>query len=133
MNRDIYRQIRCAEPPSLTLNVSRDRELTASLGNLGQFLTTLIIKNLFLYIQSNFLYIQSSFPYDQPDAFAVQSLTTQGEMLQGRSGLGSQQVQMCHVSYHSKAKIGPVFPMPWVPVTRRSAQRDICRTQCCRL
>ncbi|KAK4812466.1 LOW QUALITY PROTEIN: hypothetical protein QYF61_026459 [Mycteria americana] len=48
-SRDSFNQIRLLRARSnLTLNVARDGASTASLGNLGQCLTTLIVKNFFL-------------------------------------------------------------------------------------
>ena len=48
MSRDIFTWISVLHDPSnLAVKVSRDGASTASLGNLGQGLTTLILKNFF--------------------------------------------------------------------------------------
>jgi len=49
MNRDIFHQSRVLRAPSnLALNTARKGTATASLGNLGQGLTTPIVENFFL-------------------------------------------------------------------------------------
>ena len=49
MGRDPFHQSRLLQAPSnLTLNPAREGAATASLGNLGQGLTTLIVKNFFI-------------------------------------------------------------------------------------
>jgi len=49
MGRDIFHQTRVLRAPSnLALNPAREGTATASLGNLGQGLTTLMVKNFFL-------------------------------------------------------------------------------------
>jgi len=49
MSRDIFHQTRVLRAPSnLALSTAREGAATASLGNLGQSLTTLRVKN-FLY------------------------------------------------------------------------------------
>ena len=56
MNRDTYSWVRVlSAPSSLVLSVSRDEAPTASLGNLCQCLTTLIIKYFFLISNLNLL------------------------------------------------------------------------------
>lgn len=48
-SRDIFHQIRWLRTPSnLTVHISRDGALIIPVGNLFQFITTLIVKNLFL-------------------------------------------------------------------------------------
>jgi len=48
MRRDIFHQTRVLRAPSNpTLNTAREGADTASLGNLGQGLTTLMVKNFF--------------------------------------------------------------------------------------
>jgi len=49
MGRDPFHQSRVLKAPSsLALNTDREGAATASLGNLGQGLTTLRVKNFFL-------------------------------------------------------------------------------------
>jgi len=49
LGRDIFHQTRLLKAPSnLALNIAREGAATASLGNLGQGLTTLMVKNFFL-------------------------------------------------------------------------------------
>jgi len=48
MGRDIFHQTRFLKAPSnLALNTARERAATASLGTLGQRLTTLTVKDFF--------------------------------------------------------------------------------------
>ena len=54
MGRDIFHQTRLLRAPSnLAFNTSREEAFTASLGNLGQGLTTLMGKNFFLISNLN--------------------------------------------------------------------------------
>jgi len=54
MSRDIFHQTRVLRAPSnLALNTVREGAATASLGNLGQGLTTLMGKNFFLISNLN--------------------------------------------------------------------------------
>jgi len=54
MSRDTFHQTRLLRAPSsLTLNTAREGAATASLGNLGQGLTTLMVKNFFLISHLN--------------------------------------------------------------------------------
>jgi len=54
MGRDTFQQTRMLKAPSNpALNISREGAATASLGNLGQGLTTLAIKNFFLISNLN--------------------------------------------------------------------------------
>jgi len=51
MGRDTFHQTRLLRAPSnLALNTAREAAATESLGNLGQGLTTLRVKNFFLLI-----------------------------------------------------------------------------------
>jgi len=55
MGRDLFHQPRAVRAPSnLALNTAREGTATASLGNLGQGLTTLMVKNFFLISNLNF-------------------------------------------------------------------------------
>jgi len=54
MGRDTFYQTRLLKAPSsLALNTARDGATTVSLGNLGQGLTNLIVKNVFLTCSLN--------------------------------------------------------------------------------
>jgi len=54
MGRDPFHQTRLLRVPSnLALNTAREGASTASLGNLGQCLTTLMVKNFFLISDLN--------------------------------------------------------------------------------
>jgi len=56
MGRDPFHQTRLLKTPSnLALNTAREGAATASLGNLGQGLTTLVVKNFFLRSNRNLL------------------------------------------------------------------------------
>ena len=53
LSRDIFHQTRLLRAPSsLALNTAREGAATASLGNLGQGLTTLMVKNFLLIAKS---------------------------------------------------------------------------------
>jgi len=89
MSRDIFHQPRVLRAPSnLALNVAREGAATASLGNLGQGLTTLMGKNFFLISNLNLPSVSlEPFPL-------VQSLHTLGKspspsFLSAPSGTGS--------------------------------------------
>jgi len=57
MDRDIFHQTRLLKAPfNLALNTARDGRATASLGNLGQGLTTLTVKNFFLISNLNLFF-----------------------------------------------------------------------------
>ena len=54
MGRDTFQQTKLLKaPPNLALNTSREGESTASLGNLCQCLTTIMVKNFFLIPKLN--------------------------------------------------------------------------------
>jgi len=54
MSRDVFDQTRLLRAPSnLGLNTARERAATASLGNLFQCFTTLMVKNFFLISNLN--------------------------------------------------------------------------------
>jgi len=54
MSRDIFHQTRLLRAPSnLALSTAREGAATASLGSLGQCLTTLMVKNFFLISNLN--------------------------------------------------------------------------------
>jgi len=54
MSRDVFHQTRLLRAPSnLALNTAREGAATASLGNLGQCFTTLMVKNFFLIFSLN--------------------------------------------------------------------------------
>jgi len=54
MGRDLFDQLRVLRAPcSVALNSARERTATTSLGNLGQDLTTLMVKNFFLISNLN--------------------------------------------------------------------------------
>ena len=60
MSRDLFHQTRLLRAPSnLALNPARDGAATASLGNLGQGLTTLMGKNFFLISHLNLPFFSS--------------------------------------------------------------------------
>jgi len=89
MSRDIFHQPWLLRAPfSLALNTAREGAATASLGNLGQCLTTLMVKNFFLISNLNL----PSFSLELfPLVLSLHTLvkSPSPSFLQGPSGTGS--------------------------------------------